>query len=65
MIEAHMDSPNVARLKLQEGTQGFQNKGYFILWLKVNDKTKVLVDRHSRKVDLEKLKALLEPVVSA
>lgn len=64
-IEIHMDSPNVARIKSQEGTQGFQNKGYFILWLKVDEKNKILIDRHSRKVDLEKLKKLLEPVISA
>ena len=38
---------------------GFQNKGYFVLWLKSADGKKILIDRHSRKVDLEKLKALL------
>lgn len=64
-IEAHIDSPNVARLKAQEGTQGFQNKGYFILWLKETDKKRIIVDRHSRKVDLEKLLELLKPVISA
>lgn len=64
-IEAHIDSPNVARLKAQEGTQGFQNKGYFILWLKKTDKKRIIVDRHSRKVDLEKLLELLKPVISA
>lgn len=65
VIEAHLDSPNVARLRSQEGTQGFQNKGYFILWFKKDDKNKILIDRHSRRVDLEKLKNLLEPVISA
>ncbi|MFA5584301.1 MAG: hypothetical protein WDA09_08810 [Bacteriovoracaceae bacterium] len=65
VVEAFMDSPNVARLKSQEGTQGFQNKGYFILWFKQDEKTKIQIDRHSRKVDLEKLKKLLEPVISA
>lgn len=63
-VEIYMDSPNVARLKAQEGTQGFQNKGYFILWLQLDEKNKILIDRHSRKVDLEKLKKLLEPVIS-
>lgn len=65
VIEAHLDSPNVARLRSQEGTQGFQNKGYFVLWFKKDEKNKILIDRHSRKVDLEKLKGLLEPVISA
>lgn len=65
VIEAHLDSPNVARLKSQEGTQGFQNKGYFILWFKKDSKNKILIDRHSRKVDLEKLKGLLETVIGA
>lgn len=64
-IEPYMDSPNVARLRAQEGTQGFQNKGYFILWLKVSDKDRITVDRHSRKVDLEKLLELIKPVISA
>ncbi|MFA7614871.1 MAG: hypothetical protein WCY48_11600, partial [Candidatus Caldatribacteriota bacterium] len=64
-IEVHMDSPNVARIKSKEGTQGFQNKGYFILWLTTDKKNKILIDRHSRKVDLEKLRKLLEPVISA
>lgn len=65
VIKAHMDSPNVAKIKAQEGTQAFQNKGYFILWFQRNEKSKILIDRHSRKVDLEKLKALLEPVIGA
>lgn len=59
-IESFLSSPNVARMKADEGTQGFQNKGYFILWLKSKDGKRIQVDRHSRKADLEKMKNLLE-----
>ena len=57
-VEPFLSSPNIARIKNEEESTGFQNKGYFVLWLKVGDK-KVQLDRHSRKVDLEKLKVLL------
>lgn len=60
VVEAFLSSPNVARLKGTEEGQGFQNKGYFILWLKTSDGKRIQIDRHSRKVDLEKLKRLLE-----
>lgn len=59
-VESFLTSPNVARIKAEEGTTGFQNKGYFILWLKSKDGKRIQVDRHSRKADLDKLKALLE-----
>lgn len=58
-VEAFHTSPNVARLKDEPDTAGFQNKGYFILWLKSADGKRIQLDRHSRKVDLEKLKGLL------
>lgn len=59
-VEPFLDSPNVARLNANETNTGFQNKGYFILWLKSKDNFRIELDRHSRKADLEKLKALLE-----
>lgn len=59
-IESFLSSPNVARVKASDENVGFQNKGYFILWLTTDDGKKILVDRHSRKADLEKLKTLLE-----
>lgn len=62
-VEAFLDSPNVARMKGAPEGQGFQNKGYFVLWLKTPDNKKILIDRHSRKADLEKLKKLLETVI--
>ena len=60
VVEPFLSSPNVARMKGGEESLGFQNKGYFILWLKNADGSKIQIDRHSRKVDLEKLKGLLE-----
>lgn len=59
VIESFLSSPNVARMKGDEEGIGFQNKGYFVLWLKNNDGSKILIDRHSRKIDLEKLRMLL------
>lgn len=58
-VESFLDSPNVARMKNTPEAAGFQNKGYFVLWLKTKQGKKVQLDRHSRKVDLDKLKTLL------
>ncbi|WP_408096227.1 hypothetical protein ACJVC5_14400 [Peredibacter sp. HCB2-198] len=58
-IEAFMDSPNVAKINATEANVGFQNKGYFVLYLMSKSGQKILVDRHSRKADLEKLKKLI------
>lgn len=55
----HLDSPNVARLRGGEEERGFQNKGYFTLWVETEDKKYIQIDRHSRKADLSALKALL------
>lgn len=60
VIESFLNSPNVARMKANEENIGFQNKGYFVLWLKSKSGQKILVDRHSRKADLDKLKKLIE-----
>lgn len=58
-VEAFLDSPNVARMKGDGASLGFQNKGYFILWLTLKDGRKIQIDRHSRKVDMEKLRKLI------
>lgn len=58
-VESFLDSPNLARMKNTPESAGFQNKGYFVLWLKSKDGKRIQLDRHSRKVDLEKLKNLL------
>lgn len=58
-VEAFLNTPNVARMKNDEESLGFQNKGYFILWLVLESGKRIQLDRHSRKVDLDKLKTLL------
>lgn len=61
-IEAFLDSPNVARMKGGEDAAGFQNKGYFVLWLNTADSKRIALDRHSRKADLVKLEELLRKI---
>lgn len=61
-IDHFLDSPNMARIKSEEKMVGFQNKGYFELFARVKEAKPILVDRHSRKVDLQKLIELLESV---
>lgn len=58
-IEPFLSSPNVARMNGGEEMKGFQNKGYFILWLNTQDGKRISLDRHSRKADLIKLEELL------
>ena len=58
-IRHHLDSPNVARLKGGEESLGFQNKGYYALWVKTKNGRFIQLDRHSRKADLSALAALL------
>ena len=59
-VEPFNASPNIARIKSSQENIGFQNKSYFVLWLKSKDDKKIQIDRHSRKADLEKLKRLLD-----
>jgi hypothetical protein len=59
-VTPYLTSPNVARIKGGDEMTGFQNKGYFILWLTTHDGKKIIVDRHSRKADLSKLEILLQ-----
>jgi hypothetical protein len=58
-IEPYLSSPNMARIQSNEGNTGFQNKGYFILWLNTESGKKISLDRHSRKADLVKLEEML------
>ncbi len=60
-VNHFMDSPNVAKMQNRPELKGFENKGYFELHALVNGKT-VLIDRHSRKADLVKIKELLSRV---
>ncbi len=53
-------SPNMARIENRDELKTHQNKGYFELFgIDHNDK-RFLIDRHSRKSDLVKLKELLQ-----
>jgi hypothetical protein len=60
LIEPFLSSPNIAKIINSNEHLGFQNKGYFVLWLKFKEGKKIQIDRHSRKADLEKLKIILE-----
>lgn len=58
-VERFEGTPNMAKLENRPDLKGHQNKGYFELFaIDKNDKY-VLIDRHSRKIDLEKLIQLL------
>lgn len=59
VISPFLSSPNIARIHQTDENLGFQNKGYFVLWLQTKDGLKVQIDRHSKKIDLEKLKRLI------
>ncbi len=58
-ISNFVDSPNMARMKNTPESVGFQNRGYFTLQLIAPDGKKILIDRHNRRVDLEKLKEMM------
>jgi hypothetical protein len=53
-----LDSPNIARSEGDERYKQFQNKGYFEL-VAYNNEQKIILDRSSRKQDLEDLKNLI------
>jgi len=57
-VEHFMDSPNMAKIYNKDELRGFENKGYFELRASSNGQ-KVLVDRHTRKADLVKIKDIL------
>jgi hypothetical protein len=58
-LDNFVDSPNVARMKNTPETIGFQNRGYFTLHLRSADGKRILIDRHNRRADLEKLRELI------
>lgn len=61
-VAPFLSSPNLARINGDQEASGFQNKGYFVLWLLTADGKKINIDRHSRKADLIKLEELLTQV---
>ncbi|MFG1522234.1 hypothetical protein [Halobacteriovorax sp. ZH2_bin.1] len=58
-IDHFMDSPNVAKMKQDPTMRGFENKGYFQLFAKLENGKYIFVDRSNRKADLKKIQALL------
>ncbi len=59
-IDHFLDSPNMARRNGSSTSKAFQNKGYFELFALTSDNQKILIDRHSLKVELEKIQNLLK-----
>jgi hypothetical protein len=57
-VNHHLDSPNMAKIYRKEELKQFENKGYFELKIRSNNKL-ILIDRHTRKADLIKIKELL------
>jgi len=57
-VDHFLDSPNMAKIHNKQELKGFENKGYFELHAKSSGKN-IFIDRHSRKVDLLKMKDLL------
>ena len=57
-VDHFMNSPNVAKIHNTAELKQFENKGYFELHAVAGGKS-ILIDRHSRKADLIKLKELL------
>jgi hypothetical protein len=58
IVEHFMDSPNMAKIYNKQELRGFENKGYFELRA-ISKGQRVLIDRHTRKADLVKIKDLL------
>ena len=57
-VNHHLDSPNMAKIYNKEELKQFENKGYFELKIQTNNEL-ILIDRHTRKADLVKIKELL------
>lgn len=61
ILQHHLDSPNVAKIRAQEEFKGFENKGYHELYIQdlENPRKQFLIDRNSRLGELKKLQKLL------
>jgi hypothetical protein len=57
-VDHFLDSPNIAKMKSDPASRGFENKGYFELNALSKGKA-YIIDRHSRKSDLVRMKDLL------
>lgn len=61
LINHFMDSPNIAKMQNKADLKQFENKGHFELHAISNGKI-ILIDRHSRKAELIKLKEMLASI---
>ena len=58
-LEHLLDSPNVAKMRQEKSMSGFENRGYYQVFAKLNNGREVLVDRNSQKREMRKLIDLL------
>jgi hypothetical protein len=58
-VNNFMASANVAKISGDESLRGFQNKGYYQLFAFDKNDQEIVIDRSSRKIDLEKIMILL------
>lgn len=58
-IEHFLDSPNLAKLRGEAENRAFENRGYYVLKLNRSHDS-IMIDRHSQKNELEKIKSILE-----
>lgn len=58
-VEHFMDSPNVAKIEGKQELRAFQNQGYYNLHAQLSNNKFILIDRHSRRADLNKLSEIL------
>lgn len=58
-VHHHIDSPNMAKRKKKPELRAFENSGYFELYAVAGPKKKLLIDRHSRRADLQKMANLM------
>jgi hypothetical protein len=54
-----LDSPNVAKAQKKDGMAGFENRGYYQVFVNDTSGKRVLVDRNSRRGEMKKLVKLL------
>jgi hypothetical protein len=57
-VKNFLKSANTAKASGDESLRGFQNKGYFQLLAYDESNNEILIDRSSRKIDLEKIMIL-------
>ena len=59
IVDHFMDSPNIAKIEKDPKMRAFENTGHFLLRAHLENKKFIVLDRHSRKADLVKIKELL------